>query len=63
MGTSWVKRHRDETDDFKAAKKKAYSKWKAEFTDLEGKWNETKIQKWLKEYRAAKFPDWPVKTK
>ncbi len=63
MGTSWMKRHRHETDEFKTAEKKAYSKWKSSFTDAYGKWNEKKVQAWLKEYRAERFPLWPVKTK
>jgi hypothetical protein len=54
MGTSWNKRHNHEEPARKAADRKAYAAWKAQFANSSGKWDESKVQKWLKKRRAAR---------
>ncbi len=65
MGTSWTQRHRHETDEFKSSEKKRYNAWKTQFTTtwagkVTNRWDERKVQEWVQEYRAKKFPHWPT---
>lgn len=65
MGTSWTQRHRHETDEFKSSEKKRYNAWKTQFTTtwagkVTNRWDERKVQEWVEEYRAKKFPHWPT---
>ncbi len=60
MGTSWIKRHRHETDERLATDKKAYKAWKAKFLNARGKVSEVKIRDWYRAYQANAYPHWPT---
>lgn len=48
MGTSWNKRHRQETDEYKAKERARYEEAVAKFK-TNGKWDESKVSAWMKE--------------